>query len=67
MIEGSCSVTQELSLVLCDDERSGAGGGEVGGRFKRERIYVYLRLIHDVIRQKPTQHCKEIILQLQIN
>ena len=53
--------------MLCDDERSGAGGGEVGGRFKRERIYVYLRLIHDVIRQKPTQHCKEIILQLQIN
>ena len=29
---------------------------------KRKGIYVYLKLIH-VVRQKPTQHCKTIILQ----
>ena len=29
--------------------------------------YVYLRLIHGDVRQKPTQHCKAIILQLKIN
>ena len=39
----------------------------VGGRFKREGIYVYLWLIHIVLQQKPIQHCKAIILQLKIN
>ena len=42
-------------------------GWGVGGRFKRERTYVYLWLIHVDIWQKPTQHCKSIILQLKIN
>ena len=36
-------------------------------RFKRERIYVYLWLIHIVVWQKLTQHCKAIIPQLKIN
>ena len=35
----------------------------LGGRLKREGIYVYLWLIHFVEQQKPTQHCKAIILQ----
>ena len=35
-----------------------------GGRLRMERIYVYLGLIHVVVWQKPTQHCKAIILQL---
>ena len=39
-------------------------GKEVGGRFKREGIYVYLWLIHVDVCQKPTQYCKAIILQL---
>ena len=39
---------------------------EVGGRFKREGAYVYLWLIHVDVWQKPTQHCKAIILQLKI-
>ena len=30
-------------------------------------ICVYLWLIHVVVQQKPTQHCKTIILQLKIN
>ena len=40
---------------------------EVGGRLKRERIYVYLWLTHVVVQQKRIQHCKAIILQLKIN
>ena len=42
-------------------------GWKVGGRFKRERTYVYLWLIHVDVWQKPTQQCKAIILQLKIN
>ena len=38
-----------------------------GGRFKKERTYVYIWLIHVVVWQKPTQHCKAIILQLKLN
>ena len=34
---------------------------------KREGTYVYLWLIHVDVEQKPTQHCKAIILQLKIN
>jgi len=52
--------------VLCDNLEVGDGLGG-GRRFKRERIYVYLRLIYVDIWQKPTQPCKEIILQLKIN
>ena len=39
----------------------------MGGRFKREGMYVYLWLIHVDVWQKPTQYCKAIILQLKIN
>ena len=39
----------------------------MGGRLKRKRIYVYLQLIHVVVQQKLTQHCKPIILQLKKN
>ena len=42
-------------------------GWEVGGRLERERTYVYLWLIHVDVWQKPTQHCKAIILQLEIH
>ena len=42
-------------------------GWEVGGRFKREKTYVYLWLIHVDIWQKLTQYCKAIILQLKTN
>ena len=34
------SITQGLSLVLCEDLQGWDVGG-VGGRLKRERIYVY--------------------------
>ena len=49
-------------LMLCDNLE----GWKVGGRFKREGIYVYLWQIHVDIWQKPSQYCKVIILQLNI-
>ena len=39
----------------------------VGGRLKREEIYVYLQLIRIGVKQKPAQQCKAIILQLKRN
>ena len=42
-------------------------GWEVGGRFEREGISVCVWLIHIDVWQKPTEHCKAIILQLKIN
>ena len=40
---------------------------DMGGRFKRERTYVYLWLIHADVWQKPIQHRKAITLQLKIS
>ena len=37
----------------------------LGGRLQREGIYVYIWLIHFVVEQKLTQHCKAIICQLK--
>ena len=51
-------------MVLRDDlERW--NGGRVGGRLQRERIYVYLRLMHIAVQQKLPQHSKAIIIQLK--
>ena len=41
-------------------------GWGMGGRFKRERTYVCLWLIHIVVQQKSMQPYKAIILQLKI-
>ena len=53
-------------MVLCNNldgwEEVGAGG-----RLKREGTYVYLWLIHIVLRQKPTQYCKATTFQLKIS
>ena len=49
---------RELSSALCDARGPGGGGS------KRERMCVYMRLIH-VVQQKLTQHCKAIIMQLK--
>ena len=40
-------------------------GRQMGRRFKREGIYVYLWLIHVEVWQKTTKFCKAIILQLK--
>ena len=60
---GKLLLYKNLRLVLCVDLEGGMEGG-VGGKLKREGIYVYLRLIHVAVQQKLTQHCKIIILQL---
>ena len=39
-------------------------GREMGGRFKREGIYVYLWLIHVEVWQEKTKFCKAITLQV---
>ena len=52
MIKTNKQTNRELSLVLCDNTEESDGGGS----------YVYLSLIHVVVQQKPTQHCKAIIL-----
>ena len=33
-----------------------------GGRVRREGTYVYLRLVHVDVRQRPTQYCESITL-----
>ena len=58
--------------MLCDDQDSWHGGGE-GGRHKKEGRYIYiyvytrtrLQLVHIVVQEKLTQHCKAIISQLK--
>ena len=55
---------REISSVLCDHLE---GWDREGGRETQERgdmgIYVHVQLIHFVIKQKLTHHCKAIILQ----
>ena len=38
----------------------------MGGKLKREGMYVYIWQIHDAVQQKLTQHFTAIILQLKI-
>ena len=52
-------------LVLCDN-LEGWERREVGWRFKREGICVYLWLVHVDVWQKPSLYFKVIILQLKI-
>jgi len=42
-------------------------GWEMGRRFQRKGMYVYLWLIHIVMWQKPVQQYKAIIFQLKMN
>ena len=55
---------REISSVLCDHlegwDRDGGRETQEGGDMG---IYVYVQLIHFVIKQKLTHHCKAIILQ----
>ena len=57
-------MTQELNSVLCEN-LEGWDGRKMGRKFRRERMYVYLWLIHLDIWQKLTQYCEAIILQLK--
>ena len=61
----SHSLDIKTKPVLCGNLEG--WDGEVGERFKREEIHVYLWLIHIVVWQKSTQLFKAIILQFKIN
>ena len=50
----------ELSSVLYDDLHEQDG---VGGKSKREEIYVYIQLSCFIVQQKLTQHYKAILFQ----
>ena len=45
--------------MLCDELNERDGGG-MGGRSKREGVYVYIWLSHFILQQKPIQHCNAI-------
>ena len=47
-------------MVLCDDLEGWDSG--VGGRLRREGMYVYIQLIHVAAQQKLTLQCKAMIL-----
>lgn len=57
---GTCLIAQVLSIVLCDD--LGWWGWEAVGGIKRQRIYVYMKLMNFVVKQKATQYCKVIAI-----
>ena len=48
----------QMNLFAGDDQEGLDSGG-----LKRERIYAYIELIHLVVCQKLTQHCKAVILK----
>ena len=54
---------RKLKQELCIYLEGWDGGGEMGGRFKRQGIYVYFWLIHVEVWQKTAKFCKAIILQ----
>ena len=55
---------RKLKQGLCIN-LGGGMGREMGGRLRREGMYVYLWLIHVEVWQKTTKFCKAIILQLK--
>ena len=59
-------MTQETQIWCSVTTDMGGMGSEMEGRFKKEKTYVYLCLIHVDVRQKPTQYCEVIILQLKM-
>ena len=63
---GSCSMGAG-SWARCSDNQGGGMGCGIGGRLRTEETYVYLRLIHNVLWQKPTQYCQATILQSKTN
>ena len=55
---GTCYKAQEAQC--CDLDGWDGGGMEVGvgGRPKREGVYVNLELIHFIVQRELTKHCK---------
>ena len=50
--------------MLCGD-LEGWDEERIGGKLKREQIYVCIELIHFTVEQKLTQHCKATIPQFK--
>ena len=64
---GTCCKAKELSSAFCSDLQGWDGGpikrggmGVFRGKSKREGIYVYIWLIHFIVQQRLTQHCKAL-------
>ena len=53
--------------MVLSNNLEGWDRGGMGRTSQREGIYVHVELIHAVIQQRLTQHCKALILQLKIN
>ena len=51
-----CVKQMGRSAWRCDDLEGWDVG--MGGRSMREGVYVYIWLIHFIVQQRPTQHCK---------
>ena len=65
--DSSIYIPTSSVVVVVPKQLDGGDGGGVGERSKTEGMYVYIELVHFVVQQKPTQHCKARILQrLQI-
>ena len=62
------TISQENKSFLADSEirEMVLGVAGEGSEALEGGMYVYLELIHVVVRQRPTQHCRAIILPLQI-
>ena len=56
-------ITNESLLYSTGNSTQCSAVTEVGRKSKKERVYVYVQLIHFAVQQKLTQHCKAIILQ----
>ena len=59
-----CKIDSQQEFAVCLRKLK-QEGRVMGGRFKREGIYVYLWLIHVKIWQKTTKFYKAIILQIK--
>ena len=64
---GNLPYDTESSNPVLHDSLEGWMLWEVEGRFKRKGTCGHFWLIYADARQKPTQYCKTIILQLKIN
>ena len=61
---GSCFISQRTQVGALRWPRWVGWGRWVAGRLKWRR-YMYPHMIHIVVQQKLTQHCKAVILQLR--
>lgn len=60
---GELLYSTESSAQCSAETQSSEMGVRVEGRLKREEMHVYIQLIHLIVQQKLTHHCKAIICQ----